>query len=384
MTGAAGAVRPGRVFDTLLDETSILGLALGDGGHGLLPIPEIQYLAYLHNAEDQLRGEAATLQFFSQGAVPQRDGRAHPGLRLPEGLRRPLPQRQRARRAARHSRPRDRLAGAARRRRGDAARRAWPRRRRTAASASSSSRSRSTTPATSRRRATTCGSPSRGREHVPIGAGEDAPRRRRPHDRDVGERPADVTARRAPAARAGVDARVVDLRWLAPLPIDDILREATATGRVLVVDETRRTGGVGEGIVAALVDAGLPRRACARVEQGLVHPARRRRTPRPGLRGRDRGGGGASAGPLGPLPCSRARSRCSWSRPSSRAAQRRSTIQTTMPRSATTVLKIRTSVTPPSSFPGAGGRKRASPRPGRRRPSWVGGSRCGGRDPLRH
>src|SRR5699024_4768866 len=34
----------------------------------MLPIPEIQYLAYLHNAEDQLRGEAATLQFFSAGA----------------------------------------------------------------------------------------------------------------------------------------------------------------------------------------------------------------------------------------------------------------------------------------------------------------------------
>ena len=57
----------GRVFDTLLDETSILGLALGAAVSGFLPIPEIQYLAYLHNAEDQLRGEAATLQFFSQG-----------------------------------------------------------------------------------------------------------------------------------------------------------------------------------------------------------------------------------------------------------------------------------------------------------------------------
>ena len=30
-------------------------------------MPEIQYLAYLHNAEDQLRGEAATLPFFSSG-----------------------------------------------------------------------------------------------------------------------------------------------------------------------------------------------------------------------------------------------------------------------------------------------------------------------------
>ena len=57
----------GRVFDTLLDETSILGLALGTAVSGFLPLPEIQYLAYLHNAEDQLRGEAATLQFFSQG-----------------------------------------------------------------------------------------------------------------------------------------------------------------------------------------------------------------------------------------------------------------------------------------------------------------------------
>jgi 2-oxoisovalerate dehydrogenase E1 component len=52
-----------------------------------------------------------------------------------------------------------------------------------------------------------------------------------------------------------VHARVLDLRWLAPLPLDDLLREAYATGRVLVVDETRRTGGVSEGVLAALVDA---------------------------------------------------------------------------------------------------------------------------------
>ena len=56
-----------RVFDTLLDEQTILGTALGAGLAGLLPVPEIQYLAYLHNAEDQLRGEAASLRFFSDG-----------------------------------------------------------------------------------------------------------------------------------------------------------------------------------------------------------------------------------------------------------------------------------------------------------------------------
>jgi 2-oxoisovalerate dehydrogenase E1 component len=58
---------PARVFDTILDETSILGIAQGAGHIGLLPVPEIQYLAYLHNALDQLRGEAASLQFFSSG-----------------------------------------------------------------------------------------------------------------------------------------------------------------------------------------------------------------------------------------------------------------------------------------------------------------------------
>ena len=50
---------------------------------------------------------------------------------------------------------------------------------------------------------------------------------------------------------------MLDLRWLAPLPVDDLAARGAATGRVLVVDETRRTGGVGEGVVAALVDAGL-------------------------------------------------------------------------------------------------------------------------------
>ncbi|MEH6444625.1 MAG: thiamine pyrophosphate-dependent enzyme [Oceanospirillaceae bacterium] len=56
-----------RVINTLLDEQSILGLAIGLAHNGFLPIPEIQFLAYLHNAEDQLRGEAATLSFFSNG-----------------------------------------------------------------------------------------------------------------------------------------------------------------------------------------------------------------------------------------------------------------------------------------------------------------------------
>ena len=58
------------------------------------------------------------------------------------------------------------------------------------------------------------------------------------------------------AAEHGVQCRVLDLRWLAPLPLDEVLAEAADIGRVLIVDETRRTGGVSEGIVAGMIDAG--------------------------------------------------------------------------------------------------------------------------------
>jgi 2-oxoisovalerate dehydrogenase E1 component len=63
--GLQKAFKGARVFNTLLDETMILGLAQGFANMGMLPIPEIQYLAYFHNACDQIRGEAASLQFFS-------------------------------------------------------------------------------------------------------------------------------------------------------------------------------------------------------------------------------------------------------------------------------------------------------------------------------
>ncbi len=55
------------------------------------------------------------------GPVPQPAGRPHRRLRLPEGLRRALPQRRRRRRAPGHPRPGHRLTGPARRRRRHAA-----------------------------------------------------------------------------------------------------------------------------------------------------------------------------------------------------------------------------------------------------------------------
>ena len=67
-------------------------------------------------------------------------------------------------------------------------------------------------------------------------------------------------------AADGIGCRVLDLRWLAPLPVaDDLLREAAATGRVLVADETRRTGGVAEGVISRADRRRIHRPRSARV-----------------------------------------------------------------------------------------------------------------------
>ena len=246
----------GRVFDTLLDETSILGLALGAAVSGFLPIPEIQYLAYLHNAEDQLRGEAATLQFFSQRAYRngmvlriagygyQRGFGGHFHNDDAVGVLRDIPGVV----IASPARPDDAAAMLV----------------------------------TCAESAVVDGTVCVFLEPIALY-----------HSRDLHEDGDDgwvaaLTDEHVPAGAArtyleggdltivtwanglqlslrvarnleqqGVRARVLDLRWLAPLPVEDILREANATGRVLVVDETRRTGGVSEGILAELVDAGF-------------------------------------------------------------------------------------------------------------------------------
>ena len=75
-----------RVFDTILDETMILGTAIGLAHNNFLPIPEIQFLAYLHNAEDQIRGEASTLSFFSEGQFQNPMVLRIPGLAYQKGF----------------------------------------------------------------------------------------------------------------------------------------------------------------------------------------------------------------------------------------------------------------------------------------------------------
>ena len=289
----AGAAR---VFDTLLDEQSILGIALGAGVSGLLPIPEIQYLAYLHNAEDQLRGEAASLSFFSQRPVPQPDGRARRRARLPEGLRRPLPQRQRGRRAARHPRARDRLARATpptpRRCCARASRPPSP----TARCRCSSNRSRCTTPATCTSRgdegwtAPYAAPDAWAAAHVPIGEARRGSRRRRRADRDVGERAATCRSVRPSGSpptgsRAGCSTCAGWRRCRSTRSS----QHASEVGRVVVVDETRRSGGVGEAVLAGLVDHRVDVAATRRVTGPRhVHPARRRRPVRARQRGRHR------------------------------------------------------------------------------------------------
>lgn len=75
-----------RVFDSPLDETSIIGFGIGFGHNGFVAIPEIQFLAYIHNAEDQLRGEAATLPFFSKGQFTNPMVLRVPGLAYQKGF----------------------------------------------------------------------------------------------------------------------------------------------------------------------------------------------------------------------------------------------------------------------------------------------------------
>jgi len=56
----------------------------------------------------------------------------------------------------------------------------------------------------------------------------------------------------------GVQARVLDVRWLAPLPMDAIELHARQCGRVFVADECRATGGgIADAVIAGLVERGF-------------------------------------------------------------------------------------------------------------------------------
>ena len=245
-----------RVFDTLLDEQTILGVALGAALAGFLPVPEIQYLAYLHNAEDQLRGEAASLRFFSaghyeNGMVVRVAGLAYqkgfgghfhndnsvaalrdiPGLVLavpshpavaPGLLRGCLDLARDQGRVCVFVEPiaryhtRD-LVGDDRR---------WL--------------------------ATFDDATSLGLgEVITHGDGDDLLLVTFGNGVFMSRRAAETLR------GEGVACTVLDLVWLAPLPVSALVEAARGAGAILVVDETRMTGGVAEPVMTALVEAGI-------------------------------------------------------------------------------------------------------------------------------
>ena len=58
--------------------------------------------------------------------------------------------------------------------------------------------------------------------------------------------------------RHGLRARVLDVRWLNPLPLEAVCQHAKECGRVLVADECRATGGgIADAVIAALAESGF-------------------------------------------------------------------------------------------------------------------------------
>jgi 2-oxoisovalerate dehydrogenase E1 component len=52
--------------------------------------------------------------------------------------------------------------------------------------------------------------------------------------------------------------KVVDLRWLSPLPKEAILKEVAKAKRVLIVDEGRQSGSLSEGLMTFLMEEASP------------------------------------------------------------------------------------------------------------------------------
>ncbi len=246
-----------RVIDTLLDEQTILGMALGFGQAGQLALPEIQYLAYFHNACDQIRGEAGSLQYFSQGQFRNPCVVRVAGYAYQKGFGGHFHNDNSI--AALRDIPGLVVASPAR---GDDA----------AAMLKTCAAAATIDGAVCMflepialymtRDLTTDGDgawmsryPAED-EHIPIGSG-----------RVYGDG-ADLTivswanglwmslrAAHRLERDHGLRCTVLDLRWINPLPLADLARVSTS-GNVLVVDECRATGGVSEAVYTALIDQG--------------------------------------------------------------------------------------------------------------------------------
>ncbi|HEY5184213.1 MAG TPA: transketolase C-terminal domain-containing protein [Actinomycetes bacterium] len=71
-------------------------------------------------------------------------------------------------------------------------------------------------------------------------------------------------------AGSGIEASVLDLRWVSPLDADAVLEQARAAGRVVVVDEDYVRGGLSGEIAALLLEAGIPARYARVAVEGTL------------------------------------------------------------------------------------------------------------------
>lgn len=250
----------GRVFNTLLDETTILGLAIGTGHAGFLPVPEIQYLAYFHNAEDQIRGEAGSLQFFSKGQFRNPMVIRIASFGYQKGFGGHFHNDNSI--AALRDIPGVVIAAPAR---GDDAVEMF---RTVMAMAHVDGRvvfflepialymtkdlyetgdgqwlCRFPAPGS-------CATLGEGRIYNPDG--KDLTILTYANGLYLSLR-----AARTLSKEYGISIRILDLRWLHPLPANQMISEVKKTGRVLIVDECRKSGGLSEGILATLADGGI-------------------------------------------------------------------------------------------------------------------------------
>ena len=242
-----------RVFDTLLDEQTVLGTALGAALAGFVPIPEIQYLAYLHNAEDQLRGEAASLKFFSDAQYNNGMVVRIAGLAYQRGFGGHF-----------HN---DNAVAVLRDIPGIVV--AVP------SSAAEAAGLLRTCVALAVEEGRVCVflEPIALYHRSDLLDGDGALRCIDEASGDFGTAASHldgddlaivtfgngvVMSRRAASTlrEGGIAVTVVDLRWIVPLPAEDLLDRLARFDRVLIADETRHDGGVGEGVVTALVEGG--------------------------------------------------------------------------------------------------------------------------------
>ncbi|RLK56533.1 2-oxoisovalerate dehydrogenase E1 component [Stenotrophomonas rhizophila] len=258
--GLLKAFGPRRVFNTLLDETMILGMAQGLANLGMLPIPEIQYLAYLHNAADQLRGEACSLQFFSNDQYRNPMLVRIAGLGYQKGFGGHFHNDNSI--AALRDIP-GLVVGCPSR--GDDAAMML---RTLAALATVDGRVAVFLEPIALYMTKDLHAPGDGQWLFPYPAADQAlvlgeGRVYAPEASDLviftygNGVPMSLRAARAIEQQLGWQVRIVDLRWLVPLNTGFIAGQAADAQRVLVVDEGRHSAGVGEGVITALVEAGL-------------------------------------------------------------------------------------------------------------------------------